>query len=40
MKKSTLLFFVTVIVFNGLFAQGTKKEKVVKAYYSGFEKHD
>ena len=25
---------------NGLFAQGTKKEKVVKAYYSGFEKHD
>ena len=40
MKKSILLFFVTVMTVNGLFAQGTKKEKVVKAYYSGFEKHD
>ena len=40
MKKSILLFFVAVMTVNGLFAQGTKKEKVVKAYYSGFEKHD
>ena len=40
MKKSTLLFFVAAMTVNGLFGQSTEKEKVVKAYYSGFEKHD
>ena len=40
MKKLTLIFFVAVMIVNGLFAQVTKKDKVVKTYYSGFEKHD
>ncbi|HEY1869726.1 MAG TPA: nuclear transport factor 2 family protein [Chitinophagaceae bacterium] len=40
MKKLTLLFFVAVMTVNGLFAQGTEKEKAVQAYYSGFETHN
>jgi len=40
MKKSILIFFVTVMTVNGLFAQGTEKEKVVRAYYTGFETHN
>ncbi len=40
MKKSILIFFVAVMTGNGLFAQGTEKEKAVKAYYTGFETHD
>lgn len=40
MKKSTLIFFLAVMTVNGLFAQGTEKEKAVKAYYSGFETHN
>ncbi|MBA2248659.1 MAG: hypothetical protein H0W12_00540 [Chitinophagaceae bacterium] len=34
---TSLLLICTTINSN---AQSTKKEKVVKAYYSGFEKHD
>ena len=40
MKKSILIFFTAVLTINGLFAQGTEKEKAVKAYYSGFETHN
>ena len=40
MKKTLLIFFLVIMTVNGLFAQVTEKEKVVKAYYSGFEKHD
>ena len=39
MKKLTLAFLICLAVTKCM-AQGTDKEKVVKAYYSGFEKHD
>lgn len=32
--------FLICIVATTSYAQGTEKEKVVKAYYSGFENHD
>lgn len=40
MKKSILIFSMAVMTVNGLFAQGTEKEKAVKAYYTGFETHN
>jgi hypothetical protein len=39
MKYLAFALLIFVGVTNSL-AQGTNKEKVVKAYYSGFEKHD
>jgi hypothetical protein len=39
MKQLTFVLLICMAVTNGL-AQNTMREKVVKAYYSGFEKHD
>jgi hypothetical protein len=33
-------FIFALMTINGLFAQDTEKEKVVRAYYSGFETHN
>ena len=35
-----LTFLLLICLATGSYAQNTEKEKVVKAYYSGFEKHD
>ena len=40
MKKAIVIIFSIVMTVNGLFAQDTEKEKVVRAYYTGFETHN
>jgi Tfp pilus assembly protein PilV len=39
MKKLTIAVLICMAITRSL-AQGTDNEKVVRAYYSGFEKHD